>query len=183
MVRMMWAELNGFVSDVVAGTASAGRELRPMVDGVREVRACLCVDAKSIYDCLAKQVQMQSLAEKRTALELMAFERCIEETGLIVRWCHSEANLSDSLTKASAYGPIELYMRTGSWVLVYDEEQLSAKKRKERGLTRFETNKKDFAGLLREVFQAANIPIPDAADNGEEDDRDQVCGEPPKQNV
>ena len=32
MVRMMWAELIGFVSDVVAGTASAGRELRPMVE-------------------------------------------------------------------------------------------------------------------------------------------------------
>ena len=56
MLRMMWAELNGFMSDVVSGTASAGRELRPMVEGVREVRACLCVDAKSIYDCLAKQV-------------------------------------------------------------------------------------------------------------------------------
>eukprot|EP00959_Pyramimonas_sp_CCMP1952_P303163 6343568-Pyramimonas_sp.AAC.1 len=119
---------------------------------------------------------MQSLAEKRTALELMAFERCIEETGLIVRWCHSEANLSDSLTKASAYGPIELYMRSGSWVLVYDEEQLSAKKRKE-------TNKNDFAGLIQETFKNADISLPDAADGGEEDDGDQVCGEPLRQNV
>ena len=153
-----------------------------MVEGVREVRACLCVDAKSIYDCLAKQVQMQSLAEKRTALELMAFERCIEETGLIVRWCHSEANLSDSLTKAAAYGPIELYMRTGCWVLVHDEEQLSAKKRKDRGLTRFETNKKDFAGLIRDAFKNADISLPDAADGGEYDDRDQVCSGPPDRN-
>ena len=182
MVRMMWAELNGFVSDVVSGTASSGRELKPMIEGVREVRSCLCVDAKSIYDCLAKQVQMQSLAEKRTALELMAFERCIEETGLIVRWCHSEANLSDSLTKASASGPIELYMRTGCWVLVHDEEQLSAKKRKERGLERFEMNKRDFAGLIREAFQNADILLP-VDGQGEEDNRDLVCSEPPTQDV
>ena len=141
-----------------------------MIEGVREVQACLRVDAKSIYDCLAKQVQMQSLAEKRTALELMAFERCIEETGLVVRWCHSEANLSDSLTKAAAYGPIKLYMRTGCWVLVHDEEQLSAKKRKERGLTRFETNKKDFAGLIREAFKNADIALPVNGD--EEDNKD-----------
>ncbi|CAK0867695.1 unnamed protein product [Prorocentrum cordatum] len=86
MVRMMWAELNGFVSDVAMGTASERKTTKPMLVGVKQVRSCLCVDAKSIYDCLAKQVQMQSLAEKRTALELMAFEKCINETELIVRW-------------------------------------------------------------------------------------------------
>ena len=97
-----------------------------------------------------------------------------------MRWCHSEANLSDSLTKATAYGPIELYMRTGCWVLVHDEEQLSAKKRKERGLERFEANKKDFAGLIREAFQNADILLPEAGPE-DEDNRDQVCGEPPNQ--
>eukprot|EP00959_Pyramimonas_sp_CCMP1952_P109456 2289266-Pyramimonas_sp.AAC.1 len=54
-----------------------------MVEGAREVRAPLCADAKSIYDCLAKQVQMPSLAEIRTSLWLMASERCIAETGFI----------------------------------------------------------------------------------------------------
>ena len=98
------------------------------------------------------------------------------------RACHSEANLSDSLTKATAYGPIELYMRTGCWVLVHDEEQLSAKKRKDRGLTRFETNKKDFAGLIRDALKNAEISLPDAADGGEDDDRDQVCSGPPDRN-
>ena len=99
-----------------------------------------------------------------------------------MRWCHSEANLSDSLTKASAYGPIELYMRTGCWVLVHDEEQLSAKKRKERGLERFEMNKRDFAGLIREAFQNADILLP-VDGQGEEDSRDLVCSEPPTQDV
>ena len=74
-------------------------------------------------------------------------------------------------------------MRTGCWVLVHDEEQLSAKKRKERGLARFETNKKDFAGLIRDAFKNADISVPVEADGGEEDDRDQVCGDPPRQNV
>eukprot|EP00959_Pyramimonas_sp_CCMP1952_P313834 6569746-Pyramimonas_sp.AAC.1 len=67
---------------------------------------------------------MQSLAEKRTALELMAFDKCLNETELTVRWCHSEANLADSLTKTTATGPIDLYMKTWSWALVDDDEQL-----------------------------------------------------------
>ncbi|CAK0884738.1 unnamed protein product [Prorocentrum cordatum] len=162
MVRLMWAELNGFVSDVA-----------------RNVNACLCVDTKIIYDCLAKQVQMQTLAEKQTALELLACEGYIEKTGLIVIWCRSEANLSDSLTKAAAFGPIELYMRTGCWALVDDEEHLSAKKRKERGLIRPETNKRDFASLIRDAFEHAEISLPDAANSGEENYRDLVYSGPP----
>ena len=73
-------------------------------------------------------------------------------------------------------------MRTGCWVLVHDEEQLSAKKRKERGLERFEANKKDFAGLIRDAFQNADILLPDGG-CGDEDSRDQVCSEPPNQDV
>ena len=73
-------------------------------------------------------------------------------------------------------------MRTGCWVLVHDEEQLSAKKRKERGLERFEANKRDFAGLIREAFQNADILLP-VDGQGEEDNRDLVCSEPPTQDV
>ncbi|CAK0828505.1 unnamed protein product, partial [Prorocentrum cordatum] len=135
MVRMTRAELNGFASDVAMGTASESKTTKPMLEGARQVRSRLRADAKSIYDCLARQVQMQSLAEKRTALELMAFEKCINETELIVRWRHSEANPADSLTKTTATGPIDLHMKTWSWALVDDDEQLSAKKRKERGMS------------------------------------------------
>ena len=135
---------------------------------------------RQVHLRLAKHVPMQSLAKKRTALDLIAFERCIGETGLILRWCHSEANLNDSLTKAAADGPFKLYMRTGCWALVDDDEQLSAKKRKGRGLSRLESNK-DFAGLIRDALEsAADLSLPDAADGGEnDDDRDQVCSGPP----
>ena len=116
---MLWAEMLGRVRDV-----------SEMTEAVRSVPCVISIDAKSIYDCLVKRVQMTSLAEKRTALELLAYEKCIEEVGIITRWCHSEANLADSLTKASAVAPIESYMVSQSWSLVHDPEQLSAKKRK-----------------------------------------------------
>ncbi|CAK0866482.1 unnamed protein product [Prorocentrum cordatum] len=177
MVRMMWAELNGFASDVAVGTASESKTTKPMLEGVKQVRSCLCVDAKSIYDCLAKQVQTQSLAEKRTALELMAFEKCINETKLIVRWCHSEANLADSLAKTTATGPIDLYMKTWSWALVDDDEQLSAKKRKERGMSRFENNK-DISGLIKMAFMKMGVSLPDAADGDDNDDDNLIASEP-----
>ena len=48
IARMTRAELNVFVSDFAAGAASAGRELRPLVEGVRGVVDCLCADAKRI---------------------------------------------------------------------------------------------------------------------------------------
>ena len=148
-----------------------------MVEGIR-VRACLRVDAKSIYGCLAQQVLMQSLAEELTALELMGFERCIEETGLIGRWCHSEVNLSDNLSKAAAYGPIELRARAGCWRFS-TMKRSSAPRSGRRDLTRFESNN-DLARRIRDAFESAYISLPDAADGGENDnDRGQVCNGPP----
>ena len=61
------------------------------VEGIQGATACLCVDANVIYDCLAKQMQMQCLAEKRTAMGSIAFDRCIEETGPFVRRCRLKA--------------------------------------------------------------------------------------------
>ena len=85
--------------------------------GVRAIPATIAIDAKSIYDCLARRTGMHALAEKRTALDLMAYAQCIHEVGIDTRWCHSEANLADSLTKTTAPGPMELYMKHHTWAL------------------------------------------------------------------
>eukprot|EP00969_Alexandrium_andersonii_P097090 4285734-Alexandrium_andersonii.AAC.1 len=68
MVRMLWAELCGLANS-----------LGSMLEGAKAVRAIIAVDAKSIYDCLAKRTGMRTLTEKRTALELMAYAQCIKQ--------------------------------------------------------------------------------------------------------
>ena len=135
-----------------------------MLEGVKAVRAIIAVDAKSIYDCLAKRTGMHTLTEKRTALELMAYAQCIKEVGIETRWCHSEANLADSLTKTTAPGPMELYMKTHKWALVEDDEQLSAKKRRTRGLGRFDKNTLE-ADFLKSDEQVARLPEVAGDDN------------------
>eukprot|EP00974_Lingulodinium_polyedra_P127522 11202463-Lingulodinium_polyedra.AAC.1 len=108
---------------------------------------------------------MHTLTEKRTALELMAYAHCIQEVGITTRWCHSEANLADSLTKTTAPGPIEIYMRTHTWALVQDEQQLSAKKRRTRGLGRFEKNFEE-VDFLKAIGQVMFVPEA-VADDGD----------------
>ena len=137
--RLLWAELLG--RDV---------DLNNIDATVRTVATSLVIDAKSIYDCLVKRAGLQQLAEKRTGLELLAYSKCIEEVGIDTRWCHSEANLADSMTKTTAPVPMQRYMKHHSWAVVLDEELLSTKKRKERGLDRFDAN---FNQNLTEVLQ------------------------------
>ena len=135
-----------------------------MLKGVKAVRVSNTVDAGSIYDCLDKRTGKYTLTEKRADLETMADAQCIKEVGIETRWCHSEANLADSLTKTTAPGPMELYMKTHRWALVEDDEQLSAKKRRTRGLGRFDKNTLD-ADFLKSVEQVVRLPEVTGDDN------------------
>ena len=122
LCRAVWAEMNGHKVN-----------LEDPDDTVRKVPGTVIIDAKSIYDTLASQTQPFQLAEKRTALELLA---CIQNTELNeteTRWCHGEANISDSLTKVQATKLIVDFMKTSEWTLVRDPNQLSGRKRKQQG--------------------------------------------------
>ena len=79
----------------------------------------IVIDAKSIYDCLVKRSGLQQLALKRTGLELLADAKCVEDVGIETRWCHSEANLADSLTKVNAPGTMQAFMERQSWSIVH----------------------------------------------------------------
>eukprot|EP00959_Pyramimonas_sp_CCMP1952_P309516 6477442-Pyramimonas_sp.AAC.1 len=68
-------------------------------------------------------------------------------------------------------------MKTWSWALVDDDEQLSAKKRKERGMSRFENNK-DISGLIKMAFMKVGVSLPDAADGDDNDDDNLIVSEP-----
>ena len=105
---------------------------------VSKIPALTVIDAKSIYDTLTAENQMERLAEKRTALELLAYmhnsRRCKTKT----RWQHGGCNLADGMTKTGADALIREYLHTGQWELVKDGKALSNKKRKALGLHKFE---------------------------------------------
>ena len=105
---------------------------------VSKIPALTVIDAKSIYDTLTAENQMERLAEKRTALELLAYMHNSRRCKTKARWQHGGCNLADGMTKTGADALIREYLQTGQWELVKDGKALSNKKRKALGLHKFE---------------------------------------------
>ena len=98
------------------------------------------IDAKSIYDTLNSQTQPLQLAEKRTALELLAYLQNTHRNGTITRWVHGGANLADAMTKLGATARLWEFLKTSQWSIVFDENQMSGKKRKAEGLGKLDNS-------------------------------------------
>ena len=96
------------------------------------------------------------MIEKRTAIELLAYLQDTSRDGIKTRWVHGEANLADSLTKAGAEKVVLAFLQTGTWSVVEDNAQKSAKKRRKEGLTPLqqeaedEMEERDFNEMLYE---------------------------------
>ena len=89
-----------------------------------------------MYDKLQTQVLSIKGAEKRANLALLALKESQHRTEVHIRWVHSEAQLSNTLTKANGGREMELYYRMGhQWRIVEDERMRSARKRKAEGLS------------------------------------------------
>ena len=94
----------------------------------------MVIDAKSIYDSLTSTNQPLQLAEKRTALELLAYLKNTEANGTETRWVHGGANLSDGLTKVAHHPMLREFLEGSTWALVQEPKGLSGKKRQALGL-------------------------------------------------
>ena len=123
LTRAAWFEMNGGTLD-----------LNNPDDCIKQITGVAVVDAKSIYDTLNSQTQPLQLAEKRTALELLAYLRNTQRNGTITRWVHGGANLADAMTKLGATAMLWEFLKTSEWSIVFDENQMSGKKRKAEGL-------------------------------------------------
>eukprot|EP00439_Symbiodinium_sp_Y106_P066492 s501_g10.t2 len=92
-------------------------------------------------------------AEKRANLALLALKESQHRTEVHIRWVHSEAQLSNTLTKANGGREMELYYRMGhQWRIVEDERMRSARKRKAEGLSPLQQQDK-------QVFWMVDIPL------------------------
>ena len=135
LCRLAWAEFNGFPIDLNEGDKS-----------VEKIPGTIVIDAKSIYDALTSQNQPLQLAEKRTALELLAYLKNTEANKTETRWVHGGANLADGLTKLGAHPMLREFLETSTWSLVYDPAQQAGKKRQAKGLDKLQNeNAVDFS--------------------------------------
>ena len=69
-----------------------------------------------------------NLAEKRTAIEVVACKQRVQEIGVDVVWVNSDRQLADGLTKPGLSGALVRFMRHQQWKLVHDPTFTSAKK-------------------------------------------------------
>lgn len=103
------------------------------------VAGCLISDSRNVYDKLNTEELSTKGAERRTDLELLSIKSSQRHNALQVRWVHSEAQISNALTKGHAK-ELELYYKSGyQWKIVHDPAMQSARKRKQQGITTFQT--------------------------------------------
>ena len=107
---------------------------------VSSVPGTVVIDAKSIYDVLTSQNQPMQLAEKRSALELLAYLKNTAANKTETRWVHGGANLADGLTKLGSHPMLREFLETSSWSVVQDPEQRAGKKRQAKGLDKLQND-------------------------------------------
>ena len=114
------------------------------VDGTANVvPGCVISDSRNVFDKLNTEELSTKGAERRTDIELLCIKSSQRNNGLEVRCVHSEAQLSNALTKSGAK-ELDLYYQMGHrWRIVHDPKMMSAKKRKSHGITTFEQQETD----------------------------------------
>ncbi|CAE7357392.1 RE1 [Symbiodinium sp. CCMP2592] len=121
--RCQWHELLHGAGDVRNPAADVGKVL-----------GCLITDSRNVYDKLVTAVLTIKGAEKRTNIEMVALKESQEQTGLVLRWVHSEAQLANALTKRGNCKELELFYNMGHcWKIVEDPEMRSARRRRVDG--------------------------------------------------
>ncbi|OLQ08926.1 Copia protein [Symbiodinium microadriaticum] len=102
---------------------------------VSRVVGVLISDSRNVHDKLNTAVLTIKGEEKKANIELLAVKEAQQRTGLIVRWVHSEAQLSNSLTKEGGSHELELYYKMGQqWRIVEDPAMRSSRRRKKDGV-------------------------------------------------
>eukprot|EP00435_Cladocopium_sp_Y103_P037904 s628_g10.t1 len=121
LVRGLWQELLGAELDLV----------NPW-NTTKQTPGVLVIDAKALYDTL-KQQEVPNLGakEKHTALEVLGLSQHLVEQETTLRWCNSDQQLADGMTKISAQDRVTQFLKGNQrWNLVYDETFTAAKKLK-----------------------------------------------------
>ena len=113
-------------------------EFSKLATETRQIPAALVVDCRGVYDALARSSSScLGLKDKKSGLEALALKQSLVEFGIVIRWCHSAAQLRDVVTKDSvvARAPWELFVRRGFCLKLMDNPKFeSSRNRSKRGI-------------------------------------------------
>ena len=124
--RYLWSEMN-----------FPPQQLAPLTNDqvVRLSPGMVITDSKNLFDKLSKETPVVKGAERRADIESLSLKEACNDTGVELRWVHSDAQLSNSLTKPSEKNQIYLFLKLSQhWRVIYDESMTSARRRKQQGL-------------------------------------------------
>jgi hypothetical protein len=108
------------------------------------VPGALVLDCRGVFDALDKsESSALGMRDKRSAIEALALKKGMSLSKTSLRWCHSGAQLADCMTKDSeqARSAFNLWKQRRSWKLIYDNEYISEKNRRKRGLATLDDTK------------------------------------------
>ena len=109
-------------------------------EAINQIGGCVISDSRNVFDKLSTEVISAKGAERRTDLTLMRLKEAQEVNQVKVRWVHSDAQLSNSLTKGKELRQILLFYELNQcWRIVEDPGMASARRRKEQGLEPLES--------------------------------------------
>ena len=102
---------------------------------IAKVGGCLIIDTKGVFDAIHRSESAAlAMQDKRSAVEGLALREGIGRTKTLLRWCHSEANVADALTKLDnrAHELLRKFLQSKVWRIVWDPDFTSSKKLKQQ---------------------------------------------------
>ena len=124
VARLLWSELHGVIP-----------ERSDVVSAVVRTPGIEVIDAKGVFDALANSSSTaMGLTEKRSGIELQGLRDSVDECNTDMRWCHSDIQLADGMTKSKMRERVISFLKRPRWRLVLDQTYTSATKRKKMGL-------------------------------------------------
>lgn len=115
--------------------------IRNVNETVNHLPGCLVTDSRNVYDKLSAEVVVAKGAERRTDIDLMRLKESQQVNRVRVRWVHSDAQLSNSLTKTKEMRQLLMYYQMQQqWRIVDDDTMSSARRRKMKGQLPLEHN-------------------------------------------
>jgi hypothetical protein len=101
-------------------------------------------DSKNLSDKINTDSPTVKGEEKRSTIEALALKDSSTESGTMLRWVHSDAQLANSLTKPLEKQQLLLFFQLNqSWRIIYDEQMKSARRRKADGIKPMENQAVD----------------------------------------
>ena len=106
--------------------------LQDMEERMQAVPSVLIMDSKNLYDAMSRiETSGLQLEEKRVAIEILSIRERTKQTGICVKWCDSDQQLADGLSKPFHYDQLVDLLSLGVISVIFDPLFTSAKKKKQ----------------------------------------------------